>query len=461
MTIFKLPAWAETIADKRWNHALVVMLRIVVGCVFIYSGFVKGIDPWGGYYKFIEYFNAYGFSELVSVALFASFSLAAFEFVLGVCVFVGAFRRGSLVLLVALMCVMLPLTLDLALTQKVAHCGCFGEAIVLSNWATFWKNALLLPALVYLLFFNRRVHGLYGPAVNWVVGLLAFLYISAIAYNGYFIQPSIDYRPYKVGYNIGVASDADLSDDDYLFVYEKNGVERPFSINELPDDDSGWEYVERRFKPGKEPLPRTLSNTVTIFNQGDEIAQELLPNTGRELMFLFPDLKDVNISYSFALNELNDHATSQGISVFAVTSAREEIIEEWNDISMASYPMYNMNDGELKAIARGNPAVVMVEQGKIKWKRTLASLNEDWVRDPHFPIAKLNDDYDRQHVLYQLTWLLLLCLAVLLAVNRTHVLALAFYRLFRKKPRPTTRNIGEEETKRQTSKEKGKTMSQE
>lgn len=437
MTIFKLPGWAEAFAHKKWNHALVVVLRIVLGCIFIFSGFSKAIDPWGGYYKLIEYFNAYGFAELTPVALFTSFALAVFEFVLGLCLAVGAFRRGSVLLLLALICVMLPLTLDLALTGKVAQCGCFGDAVVITNWTTFWKNVLLLPALVYLLFFNRRVHGIYGPAVNWVVGVLGFLYISAIAYNGYFNQPLIDYRHYKVGYNIGVASDAAITDEDYVFIYEKDGVKQSFSIDELPDDDSGWEYVERRFKPGREPAPRVLNQGVVILDHGNEITEEVLPTEGRELMFLFPDLKNVNISYTFALNEINDHATRQGINVFAVTSADTADIAEWNDISMASYPMYNMDDSELKAIARGNPAVVMVNRGKIVWKRTLASLNEDWVRNAQFPVERFNDDYRGQEVLQWLNWLLLLCLAGLLVVNRTHVLILSFYRLFKKKTQKT------------------------
>lgn len=140
MTIFKLPSWAEAIAGKRWNRVLVVLLRLVLGGVFMFSGFVKGIDPWGGYYKFIDYFNAYGFEHLASVSLFASFALAALEFVLGLCVMVGAFRRGSVAILLMLLCVMLPLTLDLALTGRVADCGCFGDALVLSNRATFWKD---------------------------------------------------------------------------------------------------------------------------------------------------------------------------------------------------------------------------------------------------------------------------------------------------------------------------------
>lgn len=432
MTIFKLPSWAEAIAGKRWNRVLVVLLRLVLGGVFMFSGFVKGIDPWGGYYKFIDYFNAYGFEHLASVSLFASFALAAPEFVLGLCVMVGAFRRGSVAILLMLLCVMLPLTLDLALTGRVADCGCFGDALVLSNRATFWKNVIMFPAMLYLLSFNRRVHGVYGPAVNWVVALFAFLFISAIAYLGYFYQPLIDFRPYKVGYNIGVPSAADINDDDYVFLYEKNGVTQEFPIDSLPDDDSGWTFIERRFKPGHEPQPRVIQKTVVILDHGNDVTEDVLPNHGKQLMFLFPDLPNVNIAYSFSLNELAEHAKQQGMTVVAASAADSTAVGEWLDISMASYPMYGMDDSELKMVARGNPAVVMVDGGKIKWKRTLSSLNEAHVRNKAFAVERLNDDYDDANLLGGAVWLLMLSMAGLLVLNRTHVLLLMFYRLMRK-----------------------------
>ena len=228
MTIFKLPNWAEKIANKKWNHALVWCLRLVLGAVFIFSGFTKAIDPWGGYYKIIEYCHAYGFQSLTSVALALSFALAAIEFMFGMFVLTGAYRRGATALLIGMMAVMLPLTLDLAITNRVPHCGCFGEAIVVSNWASFWKNVALTMALVYLTFFNRRVHGIYGPAVNWVVGVISFAFVATVAYNGYFKQPLIDFGAFPVGSSLVDTADSTATNasTDMVFVYEKNGVRK-------------------------------------------------------------------------------------------------------------------------------------------------------------------------------------------------------------------------------------------
>ncbi|MGM9868067.1 MAG: BT_3928 family protein [Sodaliphilus sp.] len=431
MTIFKLPKWAEKIANKKWNHALVWCLRLALGAVFIFSGFTKAIDPWGGYYKIIEYCHAYGFQSLISVALALSFGLAAIEFMLGVFVLTGSFRRGATVLLLVMMAVMLPLTLDLAITDRVPHCGCFGDALVVSNWASFWKNVALTIALVYLTFFNRRVHGIYGPAVNWVVGVISFAFVATVAYNGYFKQPLIDFGAYPVGSTIGATADSTATDaaTDMVFVYEKNGVKKSFALDSVPDEDEGWQFVERYYKTGKEPQANASAHAISILDEGVDVTTDVLPDTGRMVMFLFPDLKGVNISYSFNLNEIYAHATEQGYHVIALTSSADEHIKWWNDISMAAYRTYHIDDGELKSIARGNPAVVVVENGKLLWKQTLASLNDDKVRTPGYPVSRYNADYHPQEVLAKAVRYFLLALTVLLILNRSYL----FYRLLRKK----------------------------
>ena len=97
------------------------------------------------------------------------------------------------------MVVLTPLTLWLAVTNAVPDCGCFGEALHMSNWATFGKNVLLVLALVYLLCYNKDLPSVYGPAVQWMVALWTFAFIIAVAVIGYSTQPLIDYRPYAIG----------------------------------------------------------------------------------------------------------------------------------------------------------------------------------------------------------------------------------------------------------------------
>ncbi|MDO4971779.1 MAG: DoxX family protein [Bacteroidales bacterium] len=437
MTIFKLPQWGEKIADKKWNHALVWLLRLVLGITFMFSGFAKAIDPWGGAYKFAEYCNVYGFESFASAALGLSFALAALEFMLGVFVFTGSFRRGAPVLLICMMAALLPITLDLALTDRVPHCGCFGDAVVISNWASFWKNVALTIGLIYLTFFNRRVHGIYGPAVNWIVGLISFVFVACVAYNGYFKQPLVDFAQYRVGSKLGVPANIDGDGDNMVFVYKKDGVEKEFSLDSVPDEEDGWEFVERHYKKGMEPKGRVVEQPIAIYDKGVDVTEDVLPDTGRVVMFLFPDLRGVNISYSFDLNEIYAHATKQGIQAFAATSSSDDDIKWWNDISMSAYSIYRMDDSELKSIARGNPAVVYLVNGKLVWKRTLASLDKDKVRVADYPVDQYNSDYNQKKLLSKCEYGFLLALLILLVVNRTHVLVMLFYRLIRKEPKET------------------------
>lgn len=430
---FKMPEWGEAVAASKWNTVIVWVLRVLLGLTFIYSGFAKAIDPWGGMYKLTEYFNVLGFEQLVPASLAFAFILAAIEFMLGLFVLVGAYRRSAPVLLLCMMAVLLPLTLWLAITDAVPDCGCFGDATHMSNWATFFKNLLIVPALIYLVMFNKRVHGIYGPAVNWVVGVIALAYVSVIAYNGYFKQPLIDYRPYPVEAKLGVEPEAQPADDDYVFIYEKDGMQKEFSIDSVPDDDSEWTYVDRRVKGDKQPKGRVLEQPLAIFDNGTDVTDEVLTTQGDALLYLFPDLPGVNIAYTFVINNLTEKAVGQGATVAALTSATEQQMEEWRDISMASYDTYSMDDSDLKMIARGNPAVVMLHDGRIVWKRTLASLDPERLRDDNLPLAQLSDDYNPSAILKRAGWLLLLALLALLVVNRTHVLVGTIWRRLRGK----------------------------
>lgn len=418
-----------------WHcKTLTAILRLVVGVTFIGSGFVKAIDPTGSYYKFCEYANALGLDHLLSFALFAAFAVATIEFVLGLLLVVGACRRGVPCLMLMLMLVMLPLTLWLAITGAVPDCGCFGDALVISNWATFWKNVALSVAVIYLVVFNKCLQSIYGPAVQWVVMFAAFVYIMLIASAGYATQPLIDFRPYKVGTRLVADDAAGSSDSDFVFIYEKDGVQRQFTIDSLPDDD--WNFVDRRLAAGRERLSQQPdANTIAIYDHGTDVTADVLDPSAPHLLILFPDLAGINISYSFVINELNDFAQARGVTVDALTSATADEVAEWTDISMASYPIYSADDSQIKMLARGNPAVVYVEDGRIVWKRTLNSIDTRRLNDRSATVRSLGDGLSPRAKLAQLTTALAAALLILFVVNRFHRAAFALYRLARRRRR--------------------------
>lgn len=426
-----IKAFINGIKGEKWCLLLTMLMRLTVGGVFIYSGFTKAIDPWGSCYKITDYLAAMGLTEWTGTALFVAVALAVIEFVLGVVIAVGAYRRGSPLLALILMLVMTPLTLWLAVTGAVPDCGCFGDALHLSNWATFGKNVLLLLGIIYLLAFNKSLRGVYGPAVQWVVLALSFALVISVAYYGYFTQPLIDYRPYPEGTRLvsSTAEDSDEGEDDFIFIYSKNGEEHEFTIDSLPDEEDGWEYVTRyhaRRPRGKVIMQGSGSgNGIAITDQdGNDVTLDVLGDSRRTVLLLFPDLPHVGVVNSFALNELNDAALVSQADVIGLTPANAEEIEHWKDISMASYPIYNMDDSELKMIARGNPAVVYLEDGVIKWKRTLSSLDSE---EQPMELSEMGKSYDADSILTNLVLAYLAAMLALVIINRTHLMVRYFY----------------------------------
>lgn len=420
-----IKAFINAVKDEKWCRLLTVLMRLTVGGVFIFSGFTKGIDPWGSCYKFTDYFTAMGLEQWTDTALFFAVALAALEFMLGVALVVGAYRRSAPWVALLIVLVMAPLTLWLAITGAVSDCGCFGDALHLSKWATFGKNLLLLLGVVYLLFFNRSVPSIYGPAIQWLVMAVSFALMMAIAYYGYFKQPLIDYRPYPVGTRLVATSmeDIDEGEEDFIFVYSKDGVEHEFSIDSLPDEDDGWQYVTRyhsRRPHGKViVLNGNNRNSIAILDEeGNDVTIDVLGDSRRTLLLLFPDPPKVGVVNSYALNELNDAALVTETDVVGLTPATAQEIAQWKDVSMASYPIYSMDDSELKMVARGNPAVVYLENGVIQWKRTLSSLED--VEQP-MELSELGKDYDADSILTRLMISFFIAMVAILLINRSHV----------------------------------------
>lgn len=429
-----IKAIINAVKGEKWCLFLTMLMRLTVGGVFIFSGFTKAIDPWGTCYKLTDYLTALGMTQWADTALFIAVALAVIEFVLGVLIVVGAYRRGAPILALLLMLVMTPLTLWLAVTDAVPDCGCFGDALHLSNWATFGKNVLLILGIIYLLLFNKSLRGVYGPAVHWAVMALSFIFIMAVAYYGYFTQPLIDYRPYPVGTRLVSATieDSEDGEDDFIFIYSKDGEQHEFTIDSLPDEDNGWEYVTRyhaRRPHGKVIMQNGNAQPgIAILDEdGTDITLDVLDNSHRTVLLLFPDLPKVGVVNSFALNELNDAALVADADVIGLTPATGAEIEQWKDLSMADYPIYNMDDSELKMVARGNPAVVYLEDGVIKWKRTLSSLDD--VEQP-VELSDMGKDYDADSILTNLMLAFFTAMAILLVINRSHLL---IKRLFFKK----------------------------
>lgn len=406
----------KTVKRSKTILFLILLLRIVIGGIFIFSGFVKAIDPWGTIYKFQEYFLVLDFTSLLPLVTFLAFFLASFEFVFGVFIVFGCYRRVAPLMLILSMVFMLPLTLYLALTNNVKDCGCFGDAIYISNWATFIKNIFITAGLVFLFRYNKRVKNIYGIAVQWIVGFFSLAFVISICSIGYFYQPLLDFRPFKVGTSLVDKNRSVENEPTYKFIYKKGTEQKEFTVDNLPGDD--WEFVDRIEISPKKKINE--ADKLVISEQGEDITNEVIKQDGEQIILLFPNLDDVEISYTFVINEIYDLALMHGVGVVGLTSASNQEIDQWKDLSMAAYPLYMIDDSILKQIARGNPAIIYLKDGIIQWKSALRSIPmADFNKDAS-DMSLIANTFDAKRNLYSLVLLYISSMCILLAINRTH-----------------------------------------
>ena len=404
-------------ASSDWGRAVTWLARLIGGGTFVFSGFVKAVDPWGTLYKMEEYVAALGVPATHSLIVAGVFGLCALEFMLGVFLIAGCYRRSTPVVTLAVMAVMLPLTLWIAVSDPVKDCGCFGDAVVISNWATFWKNVVLTLLTVWLVRFNGRAVTLISPAFQWLAVVVCIAFTGYVSCIGYMRQPLLDFRPYAVGGPI--TDDSDSEEGAYRFVYEKDGVRKEYGEqDELPSEEDGWKFVERRQTSGDEKAGDDTGRTFRIWSEDgeDDVTDDVI-DSDRMLMLLIPELESVSPATTWKINSLYDWSEKMGVDMLAVVSAGPDRIAEWKDLSMPRYDIFTSDDTAIKEVARGNPALVYLDNDTVRWKSTLSALDTDRITSSDDPQAIMEPVVDGRREATNCIMLFFAALATLVAVS--------------------------------------------
>ncbi len=342
------------------------LARLLTGGTFVVSGITKMVDLYGSINKFNDYFTAWGIADKIpeGLTLIGAAGLAMAEFLTGFTLATGSMRRTSALCATAIMAFMLPLSAYIWAASPVEDCGCFGDWLIISNAATFWKNVVLTGLCIFLLLKNRQAPCLFAPWVQWMEIAVAAAYCGLIGIVGYNEQPLLDFRPYPVGSRL--AADDEI-EQTYVYRSTADGKLLEFSMYDLPDDDSGLEFVEVKETDGG-----GANNNFAILDpeSGEDVTEEVVKPEGEQLFMLIPDLRKAGVAMSYDANEL-----AAKTDLVALTDATAEEIEAWRDVSMADYPIYSADSRTLKTIARGKTALVMTRDGEIRWKRTLQSVD--------------------------------------------------------------------------------------
>ena len=347
--------------------------RLFVGIVFVFSGLVKTIDPAGGSIKIEEYLDHFGLDFIQNFSILIAFNLCVFEFCLGVCLLLGAYRRYTTFFINLFMWVMTPLTLYLALFDPVSDCGCFGDAFIISNWETFIKNLFLLAASCVVFKYHKRLFRLYTIKTIWFIPFFAYAYGLTFAWINYNYLPLVDFRPYKVGANIpelmSIPIGAPVDEYDYSFIYEKDCVKKEFSLDDLPTEDTTWVYVDSKTKLLKKGYTPLISSFQLFNKKGEDVSESLLADTTDVYLLIMPDAAKADESNIDRISDLYDYATDHRKKFYAVIGSSDESFQEWTDYTGAEYTYLKADEVMLKTIIRSNPGLISIKNGVIlhKW----------------------------------------------------------------------------------------------
>lgn len=371
------------------NWSLNVVARVVVGLVFIFSSFVKGVDPMGTSFKITEYLTAWSFfgmsfDWLVPLATFMAMALIVVEFTIGVMLLFGAFRRVSAWALVLMMLFFTFTTLFDAITNEVTDCGCFGDAIKLTNWQTFWKNVALDVPTVWI-FLTRNLRRKQRFERDVLITLFAM--VAMVLFGLYNInnEPCIDFRSWKVG-NQMIDLDENAEVKSYVtYVNKETGERDEFLSDELvkrmedPAWEAQWEWESSRVEDPHEIKADGFSMLDMDMN---DHAKELIGSEDYLLIATIHHLDKVNEDGLEGLEDAAEWAQEHGVQMVLLTSALAEEVQSFlYAYQMDDIDFYFADATAIETMARSNPGFLLLKRGKVlgKWHYRNVDDLEDFI----------------------------------------------------------------------------------
>ena len=355
---------------------LVNLSRILLALTFIFSGFVKAIDPLGSQYKIAEYLEAVQLSAYIPdwAQLILSVGLSAIEFTLGVMLLLAIRRRLASKLSLIMMVVMTLVTLWLTVSNPIQDCGCFGDAIHLTNTQTFIKNIILLTAAIILACWPLYQIRFVSKTNQWIAFYFTIVFIVTASTLSLYHLPIFDFRPYYIGQNIKkgmeIPKGAKLTTYKTTFICEKNGVTKEFTENDYPYNDSTWVFKDTHqeiLEKGYEPPIHDFS--ITDEKTGEDLTDSILTKDGYTFLLIAPVLERADDSSFGEIDAIYEYAKENGYGFYGLTASTDKAVKHWRDITGAEYPFYTMDGTTLKTIIRSNPGLVLLYKGTIinKW----------------------------------------------------------------------------------------------
>ncbi len=350
--------------------------RILFGIVFIFSGFVKGIDPWGSTYKFTDYFNAMGLEWMIWAAFPLGVIMAFAEFAIGIAFLFNWKMKLFSWLGLLFMVFFTPLTLWIALKNPVSDCGCFGDALVISNWETFYKNLVIITLAIIAVGYRKWYSDQVKSKLPAILSILTFVIYFGIVYYSYNHLPVIDFRPYKVGANIPESmktpEDAPqpIYENTFYYKNKKTGKVKEFTEKNYPWKDTvNWAYEDMESVLVQEGYEPPIHDFTIETPDGEDIKDFFIYDENYVFLLVAYDLHKSETKSQEKINTLANWAMEKDLSFCCLTSTLPDESMAFAEENGAPYEFFNCDEITLKTIIRSNPGLVLLKDGTVmgKW----------------------------------------------------------------------------------------------
>ena len=379
---------------------IVNLCRMALALTFILSGYVKAIDPLGTQYKLNDYAAAMHLSEYIPdwLTLTGAIALAMTEFALGIFMLFAIRRHLVSRLMTAMMVMMTLITVWIFIANPVKDCGCFGDAIKLTNGETLLKNIVLLAAAIVTAMRPLDMARLISKSNQWIVTNYTLVYIVCTSLYCLYALPTFDFRPYHIGADIKkgmeIPEGAEQPEFETTFILKKNGQTREFTLDNYPD--STWEFVDSKTvqtRQGYEPPIHDFSLTDT--ETGDDITDNVLSHKGYTFLLISRSLAYADDSNFGDIDQIYEYASEHNIPFYCVTASTDDDINRWRDLTGAEYPFCNADETTLKTIIRSNPGLLLLKDATVigKWSHNQLPDPDEFTASPDkLPIGQQPDD---------------------------------------------------------------------
>lgn len=347
---------------------IVHISRILVGALFIFSGFIKLNDPLGFSYKLQEYFSpdVLNIPSLEPYALIIAVFVVVYEVVLGVFLLIGykpKFTVWSLLLMIVFFTF---LTFYAWYFDKVKDCGCFGDFMKMKPIESFIKDVILLVLILFLFFGVKHIKPLFSMLPNTILALLSFILSLWFGYHVLMHLPLIDFRAYKVGNNLleqmSTPEDAPKPVQEFTWKFMVNGKEETIVTDgSYPDVDGEYiGYENKIIDEGYIPPIQDFS-----IESEDEDLTDYFLNEEKLIMVVSYSLEHVNRDCMGALKKMTDEAIKKGYTVIGLSASGDETKKTIKDTYKLGFDFYLCDEKALKTIVRSNPGILKLNKGTV------------------------------------------------------------------------------------------------